>query len=385
MSKPRRLPSGSWHVRWFDHAGRRQSATFATLDAARAAVRRRETEVDDIKSGRKDPGSDRTFAEVSVAFVASRQRGGDTRRVAARLEAYRSHLDQHLLPLVGPLALHEIGADAVDKLIAALVDKRVGRKGEKNAEGRKLAPATIRNAVTTFRLVMKHGRRPVAVELPKGLKQEKAHARKRPTAIAVASDVAKYLDACRGWFRITSAIAIYTGMRKGEIASLRWSAVDFDAEAIAVLSSWEGAPKNDQERTVPLPPELAAMLRRWRLETGAAGDGLVVVRAGREGKLRALLESDELSGFARRACRRAKISPVTFHALRSTFGTHAADAGMPIGQLRAVLGHASITTTAIYLRSDSAVAAADPRARLSFSRPVAEVVAIGSGNAVATS
>lgn len=119
------------------------------------------------------------------------------------------------------------------------------------------------------------------------------------------------------------------------------------------MSSWSGAPKNDQTRTVPLPAELATLLRRWRLATGANSDGLVIVRPGRDGALRGLLECDELGKFTRRACKRARIAPVTFHALRATFGTHAADAGMPIGQLRAILGPANITTTAIYLRSDS--------------------------------
>ncbi|HVV82093.1 MAG TPA: hypothetical protein VHE35_03395 [Kofleriaceae bacterium] len=61
-------------------------------------------------------------------------------------------------------------------------------------------------------------------------------------------------------------------------ASLRWASVDHDEGTIAVVSLWSGAPKNDQARTVPLPPELAALLRRWRRATGANADGLVIVR-----------------------------------------------------------------------------------------------------------
>jgi integrase len=71
----------------------------------------------------------------------------------------------------------------------------------------------------------------------------------------------------------------------------------------------------------------------------------------------------------RRICKKLGIDPIAFHALRATFLTHAAEAGLPISQLRALAGHADITTTAIYLRSDSARASADDRARLSFARP----------------
>ena len=383
-SAPRRLPSGSWHIRWTDSSGGRRSATFKSYDAARAALRRCIVEIDDIKVGRRDPGTDRTFAEVAASFLASRRHGADPRRVAARLRAYRAHLDGHLLPLVGALPLAEIDAAAVDRLVAALVASAPKRTGAATV-ARTLSASSVRNTITTFRLVMKYARRPVSVDLPKGLRQTSAAARKRPAAIAVAADVSRYLDACRAeWFRVASALAIYAGLRRGEVAALRWSAVDFARESIAVVASWSGAPKNDQPRTVPLPAELAGILRRWRLASGAAGDGLVVTRPGADRQPRALLESDELGKWARQTCRRAGIPSVNFHGLRSTFATHLADAGIPIGQLRALMGHSDITTTAIYVRSDSEVAAADPRARLAFGRPAGAVVPMASGNGLAT-
>jgi integrase len=49
----------------------------------------------------------------------------------------------------------------------------------------------------------------------------------------------------------------------------------------------------------------------------------------------------------RRICKKLGIDPIAFHALRATFLTHAAEAGLPISQLRALAGHADITTTAI--------------------------------------
>lgn len=377
---PRRLPSGNWRIQWRDSSGKRQSATFRTYDAARAALRRRYSEIDDIKVGRRDPGTDRTFADVAASFLEARARqpGADPRRLQARLTAYRSHLDRQILPTIGALPLAEIDADVIDRLVATLAARSTARPGEKNTAGRKVTPGTIRNVLTTFRMVMKHARRPVSVELPKGLRQERARARKRPAAIAVASDVVRYLDACRPeWFRVASALAIYSGLRRGEIAALRWSAVDLDAGVIQVLGSWTGRTKNDQPRVVPCPPELAAILRRWRLANGAAGD-LVVTRPGKDERPRPLHEGDDLASATERACRRAGVPRVNFHALRSTFATHAADAGLPIGQLRAVLGHADISTTARYVRSDSEVAAADPRVRLAFDRPAANVVPLAA-------
>jgi integrase len=48
------------------------------------------------------------------------------------------------------------------------------------------------------------------------------------------------------------------------------------------------------------------------------------------------------------ACRAAGIVDLHFHDLRHTFGTRAADAGVPLGAVAAVMGHADIHTTMRY-------------------------------------
>jgi integrase len=48
------------------------------------------------------------------------------------------------------------------------------------------------------------------------------------------------------------------------------------------------------------------------------------------------------------ACRRAGIENLRIHDLRHTFGTRAADAGVPLVAISKVMGHASIQTTMRY-------------------------------------
>ena len=48
------------------------------------------------------------------------------------------------------------------------------------------------------------------------------------------------------------------------------------------------------------------------------------------------------------ACRAARLVDLHFHDLRHTFGTRAADAGVPLGAVAAVMGHADIHTTIRY-------------------------------------
>jgi integrase len=48
------------------------------------------------------------------------------------------------------------------------------------------------------------------------------------------------------------------------------------------------------------------------------------------------------------ACKLAGITDLRFHALRHTFGTRAADAGVPLPAIRDVMGHRSTTMTERY-------------------------------------
>ncbi len=72
---------------------------------------------------------------------------------------------------------------------------------------------------------------------------------------------------------IAAYVELYTGMRQGEIAGLRWRAVDLEAgdvhvcEAIAVSAeggTYSKPPKTNQDRHVPLARGLESILKEWR-------------------------------------------------------------------------------------------------------------------------
>ena len=71
----------------------------------------------------------------------------------------------------------------------------------------------------------------------------------------------------------SAAIALFTGMREGEICALRWENVEFENHTINVASaigtgaggSYIKTPKNESSmRLIPIPPQLMDMLKRRR-------------------------------------------------------------------------------------------------------------------------
>jgi integrase len=110
-------------------------------------------------------------------------------------------------------------------------------------------------------------------------------------------------------------VAIFTGLRKGELWGLRWGDVDLEAGRLAVRRSYRAAPKNGKHRYVPLLPPARAALEALRPERPAP-DALVFPDA--RGGMRRPYDS---AGFAE-ALEAAGLRHVRFHDLRHTCASH---------------------------------------------------------------
>jgi integrase/recombinase XerC/integrase/recombinase XerD len=156
-------------------------------------------------------------------------------------------------------------------------------------------------------------------------------------------------------------LAYACGLRAEELISLDVESLDFDAESVRV----EG--KGGKTRLVPVGEHARQALERYLararpLLRGTDGDpALFLSKSGRR-----LSTSDvrrRLSGWARRAVARSPgLSRAHPHALRHSFATHLLDGGADLRAIQELLGHATISTTQVYTRVESA------RLRTAYSR-----------------
>lgn len=135
------------------------------------------------------------------------------------------------------------------------------------------------------------------------------------------------------------------GLRVGEVKALRWREdVDLVAGTITVNQQVRrgriGPPKGRRSRTVPMTDRLLAALRSLdQIRTG------YVVR-----NLDGTLLSDSQARHGQHGiCRAAGLPVRGWHALRHSFGTHAALFGANPWRLQAWLGHTSIDVTMRYV------------------------------------
>ena len=133
-------------------------------------------------------------------------------------------------------------------------------------------------------------------------------------------------------------IALFTGMRRAEIASLRWEYVDLEARALHIPKTKNGDPLD-----LPLSDFLVGILRARKEEVGASP--WVFPSNGRTGHL------VETKKFTARVAERSGV-PFTLHDLRRTFITIAESLDIPHYALKRLLNHRAGDVTAGYIVID---------------------------------
>lgn len=140
--------------------------------------------------------------------------------------------------------------------------------------------------------------------------------------------------------RAMLALLYGTGIRATECATLRCNQVDLVQLTINVCG------KGGHERTIPLNPELAAVMQRYVNVRGSALPSAPFFRS-RFGKP---LSRTSVYERVRTWGQRSRVGvPISPHRLRHTFATHLVRAGVGLVTIRDLLGHRQITSTQIYL------------------------------------
>jgi integrase len=154
--------------------------------------------------------------------------------------------------------------------------------------------------------------------------------------------------------------AAFTGLRLGELRALRWLDVDFANRIVHVrrnlVRDAHGAPKSQRVRSVPLTDPVAVVLDTLSHRDTSTGPEDLVFTLGYNEPI----HQDTVRKRFYAALKRAGLghlrdrdgskpdSRIVFHDLRHTFGTLAVRA-FPLSDVMAMMGHADISTTMIYV------------------------------------
>lgn len=155
-----------------------------------------------------------------------------------------------------------------------------------------------------------------------------------------ADEIKKLFDACRAPDeRTLFSIGLYTGLRVGDCATLKWSEIDF-ARRVIVRTPMK-TKRYGTAVTVPMHPALFAELDA---RSKALGEGSEYVLP----RFAELYLKTSKCKAAARVFERSGLKGVSFHSLRHTFCSAALSNGVSLDVVRKLVGHTSAKMTDRY-------------------------------------
>lgn len=271
-----------------------------------------------------------TWAEFLPRFYESRRALDFT---AATIEDYRAGLDGHTLEPWGKKLLDEITTEDIRKLIK---EGLTGRAQGTRKNVLKFVRSAFRYAVE-LGLIKENPTPKIAFKIGDKIKKVLTEEQARQL-LALAK------SCHNAWYPVW-AMALYTGMRNGELYALRWDAVDFDRRHICVRESWNPidgykSTKSGDDRLVSISPPLLQLLQ----ELKAKAEGEFVLPRSR------LWQRGEQAIALREFLKGAGLPEVHFHALRATWATILLGKGVAPAIVMTMGGWKDIKTLMVYVR-----------------------------------
>lgn len=163
---------------------------------------------------------------------------------------------------------------------------------------------------------------------------------------ALPSDTVRRLLAACGddRDRLILELMVGLGLRCVEVASLEHGDYDPTAGIVRVVG------KGGHERALPVPSSVAAAIAGYQAAYGGRGGPLIASRTTGL-PLSAAYVSDLVAAAMRRAgIKRRAYDGISAHALRHTAASDVLEHSHDLGAVQAMLGHANLATTSVYLR-----------------------------------
>ena len=284
------------------------------------------------------------LSSVMKCWVDSKQIGW---KESTRIR-YQNTITLYLLPQFGHRRVAGIGRDEVESFVIQLL---MGQ----GPSGKTLAEKTVSFILSVLKQIFQYAKDELDIPVA-DLKSISVRQRTKPLrvfSLAEQQVLTQFLRQRGRTSDIGILLALYTGLRIGELCALTWKDISLDEQTLYVrhtmqrLQSLEdrekktyvqiSAPKSAcSVRQIPLPAELSQLLEERKCEPDC-----YFLTGSRD----FYVEPRTMENRFKAVCQACNITGATFHTCRHTFATRCIELGFDVKSLSEILGHASVGIT----------------------------------------
>ena len=262
---------------------------------------------------------------------------------ASSYQTYLSQLRNHILPALGSCYLHLLTPEIISGLITELNERNLSPNTVKAVC--RLMNSALGSAVEDG-LLLRNPCEKVVHHTPARMKQRVLSVREQQLVLSKA----------QAQRNLPVLLALYTGMRLGEICGLKWSDIDWEKGNVFVsrtvqrirldkrepnsrkTSLWISSPKSSHsQRIIPLAIPLMQLL----LSKAENCSGNVYVLTSADHPIDPRTVQRQFKAFTEDL----GLEDVHFHTLRHSFATRLIELGTDVKTVSVLLGHNSVKTT----------------------------------------
>lgn len=242
---------------------------------------------------------------------------------------YNSIVRKHINPNVGKIKI-----SALTSNVFPVFSNQLLTQG--------LSKSTINDTLLVLNMGLSFAEKEYEINCPKASLYKIQKKEMRVLSLPEQKNLIKYLIKKGDIYSFGILLALFTGMRIGELCALTWEDISDNKIRICktmqrINKSIEILPPKTQSsiRIIPIPRDLIAIIDRYKRE-----DGYLLQREKEK-----FTEPRLLQIKFKKYTNECGIYDINFHALRHTFATRCIEAGFDIKTLSEILGHADVKTT----------------------------------------
>lgn len=259
-------------------------------------------------------------------------------------------IHSHILPMLGDYPINKITTQVIENKLQVLL--KAGRKDGRGG----LAPKTVTDIIAIIKSTIEYARYndySVVCNLSR-LTVKKSEEEIRVLSLEEQIRLSNSLTHPVVFENVGILLALYTGIRIGELCALKWENIDLEMGVLKIRKTMQRIQNTDSKavrrtkiiisepkshssvRDIPLPQFLVDILKKYKTTNQAfflTGD------------TKKYIEPRTMQNRFKRCAEDVGLENINFHALRHTFATRCVELDFDVKTLSEILGHANVNIT----------------------------------------